>query len=98
MSRIDLIKESEARVARITLESEEVSPRHYHTEVIENVVCLTGQIKVIGHVSDSGIILMAGQSCEIAPKAHHNIVNMRNSKSEYLLIQKGKYDFVPVHS
>lgn len=98
MSRIDLIKESEARVARITLESEEVSPRHYHTEVIENLVCLTGRIKVIGHVNDNGIILMAGQSCEIAPKEHHHIVNMRNSQSEYLLIQKGKYDFVPVYS
>jgi len=98
MNRICLIEEIEARVARITLEPGEISPRHYHSMVVENIVCLSGEFKIMRSGSSSGQILSPGQLCEIPPKEEHYIINTSNSPSEYLLVQKGDYDFVQVYS
>lgn len=98
MTRIDLIKMEGARVARISLEPGEISSNHYHTEVIENIVCLAGKIEINFDSSNKKEVLVPGNVLEIKPKEPHFLVNLSGSTSEYLLIQKGIYDFVPTHS
>jgi quercetin dioxygenase-like cupin family protein len=86
-----------ARVARITLEPGEVSPNHYHTEVVENIVCLVGEIEIKFDSGNKTEVLVPGKLFEINPKQPHYLINPSSSISEYLLIQKGIYDFVPTH-
>ena len=97
MTRIDLIKKDEARVARITLDSREISPRHFHTNVNENIVCLRGEIEARLGVVES-FNLQPGEIFEVKAKAEHYLVNLLESQSEYLLIQEGLYDFVKVNT
>ena len=96
MNRIDLIKDNTARVARIILKPKEVTPKHYHSDVIENIVCLSGQIQVFDGVAEHSQVLFPGQVYEIAPNREHYLANIYNGQSEYLLVQKAEYDFVPV--
>jgi len=42
-------------------------------------------------------VLNPGQIHELPPGVNHYLVNMSESDVEYLLIQKGNYDFVPVN-
>ena len=98
MTRIDLIKTDEARVARIFLDPGESSPAHYHSSVIENVVCLSGKIAIKFGTGSDQKLLTPGQICEIEQHIEHYLMNPSKAKSEYLLVQKGDYDFVPVNS
>ena len=98
MTRIDLIKTNDARVARISLEPREISPAHYHSSVIENVVCLSGEIAIKIGANNDWHRLAPGQLIEVTQQVEHHLMNPSKSKSEYLLVQKGEYDFVPVDS
>ena len=98
MNIVDLIKTDEARVSRICLEAGEISPIHYHSNVIESVVCLSGEIEVVLGSSNVRNILKPGHLIEIQPLVEHHLINIVNSTSEYLLVQKGSYDFVPINS
>ena len=89
---------SDIRIKTIDLEVGEVSPWHFHTEVIENIRCLAGEIKLQYGNSGQFIVLYPGQEYEIAPRIAHNLVNLSSEKSTYLLQQKGHYDFVISHS
>ncbi|SER02506.1 Cupin domain-containing protein [Amphritea atlantica] len=95
MTRIDLIKMEGARVARISLAPGEISPNHYHTEVVENVVCLAGKLEIRFDDSSKTEVLVPGNIYEIKPEEPHFLINLCDSTSEYLLVQKGAYDFVP---
>ena len=99
MNRIDLIRTDEARVAMINLAPNEISPQHLHSEVVEYVVCLSGCIEVheldeIARVTK----LVPGQVHEIGSRVIHHLINGSATDSEYLLIQNGMYDFVPINS
>ena len=98
MTRIDLIKMEGARVARIALEPGEISPNHYHTDVVENIVCLAGELEIKYDSSNKTEVLVPGNIFEIKPKEPHCLINLSSSISEYLLVQKGIYDFVQIHS
>lgn len=50
MNRLDLIDTDEARVARKVLAPNEISPQHFHSNLIENIVCLNGSIEVHEHM------------------------------------------------
>lgn len=99
MNRLDLINTDEARVARIVLAPSEISPQHLHSNLIENIVCLNGSIEVHEDVEGEIVTrLKPGQIHEIAQTVVHYLINAEETDSEYLLIQKGVYDFVPVSS
>ena len=95
MQREDIVFTDEARVSSIDLDCGEESPWHFHSEVIENIICLNGQIKVQHGKQGEFVVLSPGQRYEVPPKVVHNLVNLRDETSTYLLIQKGAYDFVP---
>jgi quercetin dioxygenase-like cupin family protein len=93
---MDLIKTNEARVVRTCLDPGEISPAQYHSSVIESVVCLSGEIAIkIGAASDWQR-LSQGQMLGVMQQVEHYLMNPSNSKSEYLLVQKGDFDFVAV--
>ena len=99
MNRIELIQTDEARVARIVLSPNEITTRHFHSEAVENVVCLDGCIEV--HEAGSKIKvtkLVPGKIYEISPGVVHHLINALETESEYLLVQKGNYDFEIVDS
>ncbi|TPD55439.1 MULTISPECIES: cupin domain-containing protein [Thalassolituus] len=98
MNKIDLIKTDEVRVSRICLKAAEISPAHYHSNVIESIVCLSGEIEVVLDSSSDPNILKPGNLIDIQPLDGHHLINRLNSASEYLLVQKGSYDFVPIKS
>ena len=98
MTRVDLIKTDEARVARICLAAGEISPAHFHSMVVEHIVCLRGEVGIQIDSSGDTKYLSPGQICEIAPQTRHHLVNPGDSESEILLVQKGAYDFVTVNS
>lgn len=71
MERTDLILTDEARVARILLSPKEVSLNQYHTHVVENVVCLTGEIGIKTSSCNQVTTLLPGQIYDISPKERH---------------------------
>ena len=98
LNRIEFINTDRARVVQIALMPNEVSPKHFHSKIVERVVCLCGSIDI--HEDGYGTkstTLTPGQMHEIPPKSVHYLVNTQKTVSEYLLIQSGLYDFIEVH-
>lgn len=99
MSRIDLIHTDDARVARIVLAPNEITTKHFHSGVVEHVVCLDGCIEVHDVENRTEVTrLVPGKVREIRPGVVHHLINALETESEYLLIQNGNYDFVSVDS
>jgi quercetin dioxygenase-like cupin family protein len=97
LNRIDLIHTDEARVARIVLSPNEITTKHFHSEVVENVVCLDGCIEVHEVDNKTKVTkLVPGEIHEISPGVVHHLINALETESEYLLVQKGNYDFETV--
>jgi quercetin dioxygenase-like cupin family protein len=99
LNRVDLIRTDEARVARIVLSPNEITGRHYHSKVVEHVICLGGCVEV--HEVENGMHvtkLVPGKIHELRPGVVHQLVNALETESEYLLVQKGNYDFESVDS
>lgn len=67
---------------------------HFHTEVLDNMFCLTGVISVRLREPDEEIHLHPGQRLEVHPGRVHRVVNTGNGPATYLLVQGvGRYDF-----
>lgn len=96
MKREELIRTDDARVACIELEAGEVSPWHYHSGVTETVFGLRGAARLEVGVDGIIITLHPGQRHEVAPGVTHRLSNPGGTKSVYLLVQNGHYDFVAV--
>ena len=94
MVREDLICTNEVRVASISLDAGEVSPQHYHSQVIETIICLNGIIEVQYGDPGEQVLLQPGQRHDVMPKVKHKLLNVSDSQSVYLLIQTGEYDFI----
>jgi quercetin dioxygenase-like cupin family protein len=95
MQRKDLIRTDLARVAIIDLSAGEESPWHFHSAVTENVVCLGGTIELQYGEEGARVVLSPGERHEIPRGVRHNLVNPGDGPSAYLLVQEGRYDFVP---
>lgn len=92
--REDLILLDNAKVASIKLSSGEESPWHYHTEVVENIICLSGMINLQIRTPETDKNLKPGERYLIKPKQEHRLVNTGNNDATYLLVQSGSYDFI----
>jgi quercetin dioxygenase-like cupin family protein len=92
--RIDIVHSDNARVASIILGDNEASSWHYHNDVFERVICLSGSIEVQMSAPDSTQTLNPGDMAEIESNRRHRLVNLLGGASNYLLVQSGEYDFV----
>ena len=73
----------------------EATPWHFHSEVTDHMVCLTGVIVVHLKQSTARLELQPGQRCTIEVCRVHQVANNSHTEpASYLLIQGvGRYDF-----
>lgn len=89
-----LIKTDTVRVRIMSLAPREIADWHYHTEVTDEIFCLTGQIIIRLKEPDEENELHPGERCQIKTGRIHQLENRGNEEATYLLIQGvGKYDF-----
>ena len=95
MQEIDVIAKTDNLQVRImSLAPREVANWHYHTQVTDDIVCLTGILIVRRQEPDEEIRLFPGQRVHIETNSVHRLENLEETESTYLLVQGiGKYDF-----
>jgi quercetin dioxygenase-like cupin family protein len=89
-----IIKTEDVSVRVLNLDVNEVAPWHFHSEVIDNMFCLTGTLRVCLINPDKTVILLPGERCEVKPGRVHRVENQSQNQVKYLLVQGvGQYDF-----
>ncbi|MCL4530712.1 MAG: cupin domain-containing protein [Chloroflexi bacterium] len=89
-----LAKTDNLRVRIMALEPREVAGWHYHTQVADNIFCLTGTILIRLQNPDEEVRLSPGQRCQIKIGRVHQLENLESEDATYLLVQGiGVYDF-----
>ena len=89
-----IIKTDAVRVRIMSLEPREIANWHYHTEVTDDIFCLTGIIIVRMKEPEEENRLTPGGRSQIKPGKIHQLENLTDKEATYLLIQGiGKYDF-----
>jgi quercetin dioxygenase-like cupin family protein len=73
----------------------EATPWHFHREVTDHMVCLTGVIVVQLKQPTGRFELQPGQRCTVEVSRVHQVANNSHTEpASYLLIQGvGRYDF-----
>ena len=94
----EVILETEnVRVRILALESGQTTPWHFHTEVIDKMLCLEGKVIVEYQTPSEYAELSPGERCEVAVERVHRVVNLTAEGAKYLLVQGvGRYDFIVV--
>lgn len=89
-----IINTQDVRVRIIELGPEEVAAWHYHSEVTDNMFCLSGKMSVRLRNPSEEIRLLPGGRCVVARGRVHRVANTNPERATYLLVQGvGKYDF-----
>ena len=95
-----LIQTDTIRIHIMELLPGDATPWHFHGEVTDHVVCLTGAIVVHLHKPMAMFELPPGQRCTVEVGRVHQVANNTPTEpASYLLIQGvGSYDFNIVDS
>ena len=95
MKEIEIILQTDSvRVRVMSLAPHEVAEWHYHSEVTDDIFCLTGAILVRAQKPDEESKLLPGRHCQIKAGRIHQLENLGDDEASYLLVQGvGKYDF-----
>ena len=94
-----IVKTDNVRVRIMSLAPREIADWHYHTQVTDDIFCLTGTILVRMKNPDEEVRLLPGQRCQIKIGRVHQLENLDDREATYLLVQGiGKYDFNVVDS
>ena len=95
MQETEIIAKTEGLQVRIMiLASREIAAWHYHTRVTDDIFCLSGKIIVRMQEPDEEIHLSPGERVRVKSGRIHQLENLEETKSTYLLVQGiGKYDF-----
>jgi len=94
-----IVKTDTVRVRIMSLAPREIADWHYHTEVTDNIFCLTGTILVRLKEPEEEHKLTPGGRCQIKTGRKHQLENLTEGEATYLLVQGiGKYDFNVVRS
>jgi len=95
MQETEIIAKTEGLQVRIMiLASREIAAWHYHTQVTDDIFCLSGKIIVRMQEPDEEIHLSPGERVRVKSGRIHQLENLEETKSTYLLVQGiGKYDF-----
>jgi len=90
-----LIQTDTVRARVMHLGAGEATPWHYHTEVTDTMVCLTGQIGVRRRQPAETLVLAPGERCHVDPLRVHQVADLSPADpASYLLLQGvGRYDF-----
>ena len=89
-----IIQTGDVRVRIMHLQPGASTPLHHHTEVTDQIIGLTGRLKVHTQNPQETLTLESGTRCTILPGRVHQVVNENATKASYLLVQGvGRYDF-----
>jgi quercetin dioxygenase-like cupin family protein len=90
-----LAKTDQVQVRVNTLQPNQGTPWHFHTEVTDNIFCLEEGLEVGLRGPDETVALAPGQRQDIHPGRVHRVVNPTPRPLRYLLVQAtGSYDFI----
>ena len=94
-ARDEIILETGNVLVRImALDGNEATAWHFHSEVMDRMLCLQGSIAVEYLNPRESVELACGERCEVAVTRVHRVVNMTSAAAKYLLVQGvGRYDF-----
>jgi len=95
-----LIQTDTVRVREMELPPGSATPWHYHREIADQMVGLTGSVQVRLRDPEETIALQPGQRCRVEVGRVHQVANGSTQEpASYLLIQGiGTYDFNTVDS
>ena len=89
-----IFKIENARVRIIELGPHEVASLHSHSEVTDNMFCLSGRMSVRMKNPDQETFLLPGQRCTVQQGRVHQVANGEATITTYLLVQGvGRYDY-----
>ena len=89
-----IVQTNELRVRIMMLSPHEVARWHYHTQVTDDIFCLTGVFLIRLRYPTEEVHLAPGQRCRIRTGRVHQLENLEGEESTYLLVQGiGRYDF-----
>ncbi len=91
-----LIETPDARVRILTLAPGEIAPCHRHTQITDNMFCLSGDMEIYLYGPEEKVVLTPGARCEVRQGRAHQVSNRsKHLPAEYLLVQGvGRYDFI----
>jgi quercetin dioxygenase-like cupin family protein len=94
MDNHEILKTDNVLVRIMELGKDGSTEWHHHTEVADFFVCLKGAVRVETRDPEQKTVLLPGQHTRVIPAQVHRVVNLGESRSDYLLIQGvGVYDF-----
>ena len=89
-----IVKTDHVYVRIMTLSPCEIVDWHFHSQVTDDIFCLTGTIIVRMKEPEEEYQLAPGGRCQIKTGRIHQLENLENQEATYLLVQGvGKYDF-----
>ena len=89
-----IIMTENVRVRQMSLNEGDATPWHYHTQVVDNIICLQGAVEVQVRDPDLQFPLTPGKRCEVLTERVHRVINVGQGQATYLLVQGiGEYDF-----
>lgn len=89
-----IVQTADVRVRQMFLDVGAEVPWHYHSQVVDIMFCLRGEMKVALADPQEATFLSVGEGCEISVGRPHQISVAGAEPVSYLLIQGvGEYDF-----
>ncbi len=90
----EILRTENVRVRIVHLGPEEAGSWHAHSEVTDNMFCLSGRMSVRMRAPEEEVFLRPGERCTVAQGRTHQVVNAEPTLTKYLLVQGiGRYDF-----
>jgi len=97
MSHRVIMKTDNVSVRIMDLDQGAATDWHFHTQVADFFVCLSGVLQVQKRDPDEKMQLLPGQYLQLGAGQVHRVTNIGDGKAEYLLVQGvGIYDFCKV--
>ena len=97
LSRETVMEGSDMKVNIVTCDVGQCIPWHFHSEITDSFVCLSGPMVVETRAPRKEYILQIGDRCEVPPKVAHYVHGLNDGAFKFLLAQGvGTYDNIPV--
>jgi quercetin dioxygenase-like cupin family protein len=92
-----LFKSAAVLVRLVTLGPHEVGQKHYHSNLLETVICVQGEITLFIAGAERPTVLLPGHQASVPSRQAHWLENRSPVSAQYILAQSGgAYDFMPV--
>jgi quercetin dioxygenase-like cupin family protein len=97
LSRETIMEGSDMKVNIVTCDVGQCIPWHFHSEITDSFVCLSGSMVVENRAPRKEYILQIGDRCEVPPKVAHYVHGLDDGAFKFLLAQGvGTYDNIPI--